>query len=122
MRSQGATMLQSSLFCFAQSCLLEYVWEGGVQQPSIQDLIVTPVLGSLVGELSHVATVKMSKNGYAWYEKAIICFINPAYALITDLKLNIFWSIDSFLFQLPHLSHSAKQKSIWFVYDLSYIL
>jgi len=87
MRSQGATMFQSSLFCFAQSCLWEYVWEGGMEQPSIQDLIVTPVVGSLVGELSHIATVKMSKNGYTWYEKVIVCFVNPSYVLNNGFKV-----------------------------------
>jgi len=87
MRSQGAGMLESSVFCFAQSCLWEYVWEGGMEQPSIQDLIVTPILGSLVGELSHIATVNMAKNGYTWYEKVVVCVINPTYALNNGFKL-----------------------------------
>lgn len=87
MRSQGAGMLESAVFCFAQSCLWEYVWEGGMEQPSIQDLIVTPILGSAVGELSHIATVKMAKNGYSWYEKVIVCIINPVYALNNGFKV-----------------------------------
>lgn len=85
-RSQGATVLQSSLFCLGQSVLWEYVWEGGMEQPSIQDLIVTPVLGVLIGELSHVAAVKMSKNGYVWYEKVLVCIINPTYAINNGFK------------------------------------
>jgi len=87
MRSQGATMLESSLFSFGQSVLWEYVWEGGMEQPSIQDLIVTPVLGSLLGELSHVATLQMSKQGYQWYEKVLICVINPTYAINNGFKV-----------------------------------
>jgi hypothetical protein len=87
MRSQGSSVLESSLFCLGQSVLWEYVWEGGMEQPSIQDLIVTPVIGSLVGELSHIATVKMSKNGYMWYEKVLICIINPTYAFNNGFKL-----------------------------------
>jgi hypothetical protein len=87
MRSQGADMLESAAFCFAQSCLWEYVWEGGMEQSSIQDLIVTPVLGSVVGELSHIATVKIGENDYTWYEKVIVCIINPSYALNNRFKV-----------------------------------
>ncbi len=86
MRSQGATVLESALFCLGQSFLWEYVWEGGMEQPSIQDLIVTPVFGSLLGELSHRAALRMGKNGYRWYEKVIICVINPTYAINNGFK------------------------------------
>jgi hypothetical protein len=85
-RSQGATVFQSSLFCLGQSFLWEYVWEGGMEQPSIQDLIVTPVFGALLGELSHVATLQMSKNGYTWFEKVLVCIINPSYAINNGFK------------------------------------
>jgi len=86
MRSQGASVLESSLFCLGQSMLWEYVWEGGMEQPSIQDLVVTPVLGMVVGELSHDAAVRMGKNGYVWYEKVFICIINPTYAINNGFK------------------------------------
>jgi hypothetical protein len=86
MRSQGASVFESSLFCLGQSFLWEYVWEGGMEQPSIQDLIVTPVFGSLFGELSHRAALRMGKNGYMWYEKLIICIINPTYAINNGFK------------------------------------
>ncbi|MBN1924707.1 MAG: DUF3943 domain-containing protein [Prolixibacteraceae bacterium] len=88
MRSQNATILQSSLFCIAQSFLWEYVWEGGMEQPSIQDLITTPVGGILLGELVHVATMKMSRNGFEWYEIAITCIINPSYAFNNRFQFN----------------------------------
>lgn len=80
-RAQNATIWQSSLFCFGQSLLWEYGWEAGMEQPSIQDLITTPLLGIVVGELSHVATLKMSRNGFRWYEAAVVCLINPSFAL-----------------------------------------
>lgn len=86
MRSQGASVLESSVFCLGQSLLWEYVWEGGMEQPSIQDLVVTPVLGSLFGELFHVAAVRMGKNGYVWYEKVLVCIINPTYAINNGFK------------------------------------
>jgi Domain of unknown function (DUF3943) len=81
MRCQGATFWQSAMFCLGNSILWEYGWEGGMEQPSIQDLLTTPIAGVVVGELAHVATIKMSKNGFKWYEVIIVCLINPAYAM-----------------------------------------
>ena len=86
-RSQGGTLLQSSLHNLFQSLFWEYVWEGGVEQPSIQDIIVTPIAGSLVGELTHKATLSMRKNGFRWYEKEAVCLINPAYVLNNGFSL-----------------------------------
>jgi len=85
-RSQGASVWQSSLFCLGQSFLWEYGWEAGLEQPSIQDLITSPLAGIIVGELSHVATIKMSKNGFRWYEVVLVCIINPAYAINNKFK------------------------------------
>jgi hypothetical protein len=87
-RSQGASMLQSSVFCLGRALIWEYGWEAGIEQPSIQDLITTPLCGILWGELSHVATISMSKHGFKWYEIAIICAINPAYAINNGFKFN----------------------------------
>jgi hypothetical protein len=87
-RSQGATMWQSALFSLGRSLLWEYVWEAGIEQPSIQDLIVTPVVGSLLGEFTHVATIAMSKHGFKWYEIAAVCVINPAYAVNNGFRFN----------------------------------
>ena len=53
----------------------------GMEQPSIQDLIVTPLAGSLLGELIHFGTVQMSRNGFKWYEKAFVCIFNPMFAI-----------------------------------------
>lgn len=81
MRSQGAGRRNSALFCIGQSILWEYLWEAGMEQPSVQDLITTPIGGILIGELTHFAAVKMSKNGFRWYEAALVCLINPTYAI-----------------------------------------
>ncbi len=88
MRSQGATLLESSLFCLGQTLLWEYVWEGGMEQPSIQDLITTPIGGILLGELFHLATIRMSRNGFEWYEIAATCIINPSYAFNNRFRFN----------------------------------
>ena len=85
-RSQGGTFLQSSLYNVFQSTVWEYIWEGGLEQPSIQDLIVTPIVGSLLGELTHQATLSMRKNGFKWYEIVAVCLINPTYAINNGFK------------------------------------
>lgn len=84
-RSQGGTFLQSSLYNVFQSVIWEYIWEGGLEQPSIQDMIVTPIVGSMLGELTHRATLSMRRNGFNWYEKVAVCVINPAYAINNGL-------------------------------------
>jgi hypothetical protein len=88
MRSQNVSAWHSALFCLGQSLLWEYGWEAGMEQPSIQDMITTPIGGILIGELTHVATIKMSKNGFRWYEKALVCLINPTYAFNIRFKFN----------------------------------
>ena len=85
-RSQGAPVWQSSVFTLMHSLLWEYVWEGGLEQPSIQDLIITPLGGILLGELSHRATLAMRKNGFQWYEIIATCIINPAFAINNGFK------------------------------------
>lgn len=87
-RSRGGTFWESTLFNLGQSCFWEYVWEGGLEQPSIQDLLVTPIFGSLVGELSHRATKSMARNGFNWYEKITVCLINPSYVLNNGFRVN----------------------------------
>ncbi len=85
-RSQGAKFWQAGLFSFGHSLVWEYVAEGGLEQPSIQDLIVTPVVGSILGELIHHSTVTMSRNGFKWYEKVFVCVFNPMFAVNNGFK------------------------------------
>ena len=86
-RSQGAKMWKASLFALMQTLLWEYLWEGGLEQPSIQDLIATPLGGIIFGELAHRATLAMARNGFTWYEILATCIINPAYALNNGFKI-----------------------------------
>lgn len=87
-RCQGASFWQSTFFNLGQTVIWEYIWESGFENPSIQDLIVTPVIGSLLGELTHRATLSMRKNGFLWYEKVAVCIINPAFAINNGFKTN----------------------------------
>lgn len=64
-RSQGFNMWYSALYSF---CISTFFWEYGVEafmeRPSIQDLIVTPVVGSIIGELFYRAKRQIVHNDY----------------------------------------------------------
>lgn len=85
-RSQNAKMWQSALFTLGQVYVWEYVIEAGLEQPSIQDLIVTPISGILLGEGIHRATMAMAKNGFTWYEATAVVILNPMFAINNGFK------------------------------------
>jgi hypothetical protein len=80
-RSQGATPIQSFLFSTFQSVAWEYGIEAIAEQPSIQDLLSTSPIGSLIGELQHQLSIKMAKNGFSRGEKVLMILVNPAYLI-----------------------------------------
>lgn len=79
LRSQGASPRTSFLYSTGQSLLWEFVVEAVAEQPSIQDLLFTSNLGSVVGELSHRATIRMGRDGFSTLEKILTTLINPVY-------------------------------------------
>jgi hypothetical protein len=81
LRSQNATWAQSMLFAAGQSFVWEYIIEAVAEQPSIQDLIVTPLLGTVLGEPIHRATLAIRRNGYSFLEKVVVFVINPMFVL-----------------------------------------
>lgn len=87
LRSQGGTRLQSFIYATIQSTVWEYIIESIVEQPSIQDLILTPIVGSVVGELTHLATMRMRRNGFTTLEKVVVTIINPAYVIMNGYKV-----------------------------------
>jgi hypothetical protein len=86
LRSQGAGFWASAAYGLAQSMIWEYIIEGWFERPSIQDMIVTPLAGALVGELSHMATLQMQKNGFSLSEKIIVTLINPSWTINNGFK------------------------------------
>jgi uncharacterized protein DUF3943 len=80
-RSQGATPAQSFLMSAVFSTQWEYFFEAFAEQPSIQDLIVTPVAGSLLGELTHLLTLDLEKGGTSPGEKVLIFVMNPMHVV-----------------------------------------
>ena len=81
MRSQGAKVWESSLFCLGQTLMWEFVFEAIKEQPSRQDLITTPIGGILFGELIHRGTLRMRRGGFRAWEKVLITVFNPSYVL-----------------------------------------
>jgi len=86
LRSQGASILASFLFSAAMSTVWEFGLEAMAEQPSRQDLFVTPIVGSVMGELAHQATRRMARNGFNMAEKIVITIINPSYVMNNGYK------------------------------------
>ena len=64
-RSIGFNQLGSFLYCFAVSNVLwEYGVEAFMEKPSIQDLILTPLSGLLLGEVFYKVKRNIVNNGY----------------------------------------------------------
>jgi hypothetical protein len=80
-RSQGASPAQSLLFSAVLSTQWEYFFEAFAERPSIQDLIVTPVAGSLLGELTHQITLNLERGGTSTGEKVLILVMNPMHVV-----------------------------------------
>ena len=80
-RNYGESPLYSFLFSTLTSTCFEYFIESWSERPSIQDLIITPIVGSILGELVFRATQEMRKDGLTTGEKVILTVINPLYVL-----------------------------------------
>lgn len=81
-RSQGGTIGQSFAFSVLQSFLWEYVLEAWAEQPSIQDLVSTPLIGAVVGELFHRWSVAILRKGDLNFgQKALVFFLNPSWVI-----------------------------------------
>jgi hypothetical protein len=81
LRSQNASIFHSFLFATAQSFIWEYIIEATAEKPSTQDLIITPIVGSLLGESVHRLTMNMRRNGFNFFEKIFVIIFNPMFAI-----------------------------------------
>lgn len=91
-RHQGFSRMESFAFSVAMST---FFWEYGIEAlaevPSIQDLIITPVIGSLMGEVFYMAQQKIDANGGKIFgSKALgttaAVLMNPAGALSKQIN------------------------------------
>ena len=52
------------------------------EQPSIQDLITTSIMGAALGELFHRWSVAILRKGHLNFgQKALVFFLNPSYVI-----------------------------------------
>ncbi len=81
-RSQGGTVVQSFAFAAFQTVMWEYVIESFAEQPSIQDLVATPIMGAVLGELFNRWSVAILRKGHLNFgQKALVFFLNPSYVI-----------------------------------------
>ena len=82
-RGSGCNVWQSFLYStFISNVLWEYGIEAFNEIPSIQDLVITPVIGSMIGEGFHVCKKKIIAMDYMvcgkrWIGKTICWLIDP---------------------------------------------
>ena len=81
LRSQNASIFHSFLFATAQSFIWEYFIEATAEKPSIQDLIVTPIAGAILGESTHRLAMNMRRNGFNFFEKVFVIIFNPLFVM-----------------------------------------
>jgi len=86
LRSQGESKRNSFLYSTLQSFTYEYLIEAFAERPSIQDLLTTSPIGSLLGEICHRKTLKLGKDGFTKSEKLLTLLINPAYVINNKFK------------------------------------
>jgi uncharacterized protein DUF3943 len=85
-RNYGESPLYSFLFSTFTSTCFEYFIESWSERPSVQDLLITPIVGSILGELVYRATQEMRKDGLTTGEKIVLTVINPLYVLQNGYK------------------------------------
>jgi len=72
-RQSGLTWQESSILNALMSTFYwEYGWEAFAETPSIQDLIVTPVLGSILGEGTNYLYNKLMENDGKIYDSVVL--------------------------------------------------
>jgi len=75
-RSCGFNCWGSFLYCFSVSTLFwEYGFEAFNEIPSVQDLFITPVIGSLVGEGFYILKRRIVDNGYRLWGSRVLGYV-----------------------------------------------
>ena len=85
-RSQGASWWASAGMCVLHTFLWEYLIEAINEQPSLNDLLVTPLAGPLLGEGIHQLTLHWRKGGFSTVEKIAVALLNPLYVVNTGFR------------------------------------
>ncbi|MBQ8557228.1 MAG: DUF3943 domain-containing protein [Alphaproteobacteria bacterium] len=112
-RSAGANAAYSCLYSFALSTFFwEYGIEAFAERPSIQDLIVTPLAGAVVGEWFYKSKRQIIKNNYTLYDskflgRTALILMDPMteisnYIWKDEKPMNNSFSLTSQPFVTPH--------------------
>ena len=77
-RNKGAYWAEAFAGAAINSAIYEYFIAGGTQQPSINDLIVTPILGSILGEgIYQIKKMFLRDKHLTFIEKIVITITDP---------------------------------------------
>ena len=91
-REREKSIGQCYLYSFLVSAILwEYGWEATREQPSIQDLIITPTAGALLGEIATQLSNEIRTNdgrvlGSPAIGKAVLALLNPVGSIIDEVR------------------------------------
>ena len=100
-RIAGYSWAESTLFSFIVSTIFwEYGIEAFVEIPSWQDLIYTPAIGSIFGEIFYQTTKYIQNTDYKLFGSRILGYIvvalmDPIGVIMRDLGLAQFMGIDN---------------------------
>ncbi len=77
-RNRGGHWAEAFAGAALNSVIYEYIIAGATQRPSINDMIVTPVLGSLLGEGIYQVRKRMLRDHHLTFlEKAVVTVTDP---------------------------------------------
>ncbi len=72
-RSCGFNFYRSLLYCSIVSTIgWEFGIEGTMERPSIQDIFITPIVGSALGELFYILKRHIATNGYRLFGSSVL--------------------------------------------------
>ena len=78
MRNRGGSRMKSFGYSTAMSTFYEYAVENLIQQPSANDLLITPIVGSLLGEARYMLKEKIrTAPSPIWGAQAWIAVLDP---------------------------------------------
>ena len=84
-RMNGCTWWQSWLFSNAMSLLWEYGFESWNEHPSIQDLLITGNIGSLLGEMRYRALIPIKKMKPSFLQGSLIFILDPIQTMVNGV-------------------------------------
>ena len=88
-RNRGAAIWESFTGSALNSVIYEYIIAGGTQPPSWNDMVITPISGSLVGEgLFQMKKYFLRDNYLTIFEKILISVSDPFEVMYFGFNFN----------------------------------